>query len=77
MNTGKGKGKKHLSFGVHRVIQTYTQTDRRIAGINVKHGHTGEVHRGGRQRDIFWVRSFDQGLCVLALVSDSKNQDLY
>ena len=22
---GKGRGKKHLSFGVHRVIRTYTQ----------------------------------------------------
>ena len=25
MNQGKGRGKKHLSFGVHKVIRTDTQ----------------------------------------------------
>ena len=24
LDTGKGRGKKHLSYGVHRVIRTYT-----------------------------------------------------
>ena len=33
VNTGKGKGQKHLSFGLHRVIWIYT------------HCHTGEVYR--------------------------------
>ena len=28
MNEGKGRGKKHLSFGVHRVIRTYTPEHR-------------------------------------------------
>ena len=27
LNEGKGRGKKHLSFGVHRVIWTYTTSN--------------------------------------------------
>ena len=26
LDTGRGRGKKHLSFSVHRVIRTYTQS---------------------------------------------------
>ena len=51
VNKGKWRAKSHLSFGVHRVIRTYVQTQVKC------------IERGDRD-DTFWVHSFDQEICT-------------